>query len=147
MLSSDEGGARPDVIMITADRDITSVRTAGQVLRGLRPEEAVAVALPDCRLPSTGWGWLILYRTRPQAGKRWTDSGEFHDKRGLKNRPPGETRVVPLPLHLVAMWCEHVATFGTADDGRLFFTEPGRSSVTAPTTGPPQAAPRHSGRT
>jgi response regulator of citrate/malate metabolism len=27
-LSSDEGGARPDVIMITADRDITSVRTA-----------------------------------------------------------------------------------------------------------------------
>ncbi|WP_406454621.1 helix-turn-helix domain-containing protein [Streptomyces sp. NBC_01622] len=28
MLSSDEGGARPDVIMITVDRDITSVRTA-----------------------------------------------------------------------------------------------------------------------
>ncbi len=28
LLSSDEGGARPDVIMITADRDITSVRTA-----------------------------------------------------------------------------------------------------------------------
>ena len=90
---------------------------------GLRPEEAVAVALPDCPLPSTGWGRLILHRTRPQAGKRWTDSGEFHDKRGLKNSPPGETRVVPLPPHLVAMWREHVATFGTADDGRLFFTE------------------------
>ncbi|MBP5898084.1 response regulator [Streptomyces scabiei] len=27
-LSADEGGARPDAIMITADRDITSVRTA-----------------------------------------------------------------------------------------------------------------------
>jgi hypothetical protein len=26
----------------------------------------------------------------------------------------------------VAMWREHVATFGTADDGRLFFTEQGR---------------------
>ncbi|MCZ7457979.1 site-specific integrase [Streptomyces sp. WMMC940] len=94
--------------------------------RALRPEEAVAVALPDCRLPRTGWGRLILHRTRPQAGKRWTDTGEFHDERGLKNRPPGETRVVPLPPHLVAMWREHVATFGTADDGRLFFTEQGR---------------------
>ncbi|MEE1762709.1 hypothetical protein [Streptomyces sp. SP18BB07] len=44
----------------------------------------------------------------------------------LKNRPPGETRVVPLPPHLVTMWREHAATFGTADDGRLFFTEQGR---------------------
>ncbi|WP_328829035.1 site-specific integrase [Streptomyces sp. NBC_00252] len=99
---------------------------AGMYYAGLRPEEAVAVALPDCRLPTTGWGRLILHRTRPQAGKRWTDTGEFHDERGLKNRPPGETRVVPLPPHLVAMWREHVATFGTADDGRLFFTEQGR---------------------
>ncbi|MFE1246804.1 tyrosine-type recombinase/integrase [Streptomyces sp. NPDC058741] len=99
---------------------------AGMYYAGLRPEEAVAVALPDCRLPRTGWGRLILHRTRPQAGKRWTDTGEFHDERGLKNRPPGETRVVPLPPHLVAMWREHVATFGTADDGRLFFTEQGR---------------------
>lgn len=63
--------------------------------------------------------------TLPQAGKRWTDSGKFHDERGVKNRPRGETQVVPLP-HLVTMWREHVATFGTADDGRLFFTEQGR---------------------
>lgn len=93
---------------------------------GLRPEEAVAVALPDCRLPTTGWGRLIVHRTLPQAGKRWTDTGQYHDERGLKNRPPGETRVVPLPPHLVALWRESVTTFGTADDGRLFFTEQGR---------------------
>jgi integrase len=93
---------------------------------GLRPEEAVAAALPDCRLPRTGWGRLILHRTRPQAGKRWTDTGRYHDERGLKYRPPGETRVVPLPPQLVALWRDHVATFGTADDGRLFFTEQGR---------------------
>ncbi|MGW1277097.1 tyrosine-type recombinase/integrase [Streptomyces tsukubensis] len=98
---------------------------AGMYYAGLRPEEAVAVELPDCRLPSTGWGRLIVHRTRPQAGKRWTDSGQFHDERGLKNRPPGDTRVVPLPPHLVALWLDHVTTFGTADDGRLFFTERG----------------------
>lgn len=40
---------------------------AGMYYAGLRPEEAVAVALPDCRLPTTGWGRLILHRTRPQA--------------------------------------------------------------------------------
>lgn len=47
------------------------------------------------------------------------------DERGLKNRPPGEIRVVPLPPRLVALWRESVTTFGTADDGRLFFTERG----------------------
>ncbi|GAP46287.1 putative Integrase [Streptomyces azureus] len=34
--------------------------------------------------------------------------------------------MVPLPPYLVALWREHVATFGTADDGRLFFSESGR---------------------
>ncbi|MFD3676452.1 tyrosine-type recombinase/integrase [Streptomyces sp. NPDC058613] len=98
---------------------------AGMYYAGLRPEEAIAVALPDCRLPQTGWGRLIVHRTLPQAGKRWTDTGDYHDDRGLKNRPPGETRVVPLPPHLVTLWRESVTAFGTADDGRLFFSERG----------------------
>ncbi|MFJ8536198.1 hypothetical protein [Streptomyces sp. NPDC093591] len=55
---------------------------AGMYYAGLRPEEAVAAALPDCRLPRTGWGRLIVHRTRPQAGRRWTDTGEYHDDRG-----------------------------------------------------------------
>jgi hypothetical protein len=32
---------------------------------------------------------------------------------------------VPLPPVLVAMWRENIDTFGTADDGRLFFNERG----------------------
>jgi integrase len=98
---------------------------AGMYYAGLRPEEAVAVTLPDCTLPETGWGRLVLHRTRPQAGKKWTDSGEVHDERGLKNRPPGEVRIVPLPPPLVAIWRDSVQTHGTAQDGRLFFTERG----------------------
>ncbi|MFZ3500374.1 tyrosine-type recombinase/integrase [Streptomyces sp. 5.8] len=98
---------------------------AGMYYAGLRPEEAIAVALPDCRLPRTGWGRLIVHRTLPQAGKRWTDTGRYHDERELKNRLPGETRVVPLPPQLVTLWRESVTTFGTADDGRLFFSERG----------------------
>ncbi|GGX04228.1 hypothetical protein GCM10010383_37600 [Streptomyces lomondensis] len=43
---------------------------AGMYYAGPRPEEAVAVALPDCRMPCTGWGRLVLHRTLPQAGKR-----------------------------------------------------------------------------
>ncbi|MGI5196058.1 hypothetical protein ACQEVY_20790 [Streptomyces sp. CA-288835] len=84
------------------------------------------MALSDCRLPSTGWGRLVLHRALPQAGKWWTEAGQFRDERGLKNRPLGEARVVSLPPYLVALWREHVATFGPADDGRLFFSEQGR---------------------
>lgn len=98
---------------------------AGMYYAGLRPEEAVAVTLPDCVLPVEGWGTVVLHVTRPQAGKKWTDTGQLHDERGLKGRPPGETRPVPLPPGLVAMWRESVQTFGTASDGRLFFNERG----------------------
>ncbi len=68
---------------------------AGMYYAGLRPEEAVAVALPDCTLPTSGWGRLVLHRARPQAGKKWTDSGAMHDDRGLKSRPPGDVRILP----------------------------------------------------
>ena len=71
-----------------------------------------------------GFGSL-LHRTRPSVGKQWTDSGETRDDRGLKNRPTEDVRRVPIPPHLVAELREHLATFGTADDGRLFFSEKG----------------------
>ncbi|MCQ9183726.1 tyrosine-type recombinase/integrase [Streptomyces sp. IBSBF 2953] len=98
---------------------------AGMYYAGLRPEEAVAVALPDCVLPAEGWGRVILHITRPQAGKKWTDTGRLHDERGLKGCPSGDTRPVPLPPELVSLWRESVHTFGAADDGRLFFNERG----------------------
>lgn len=98
---------------------------AGMYYAGLRPAEAVAVTLPDCHLPTEGWGRAILHVTRPQVGKKWTDSGQSHDERGLKSRPPGDTRSVPLPPELVNLWSASVDTFGTAGDGRLFFNENG----------------------
>ncbi|GAA0662826.1 hypothetical protein GCM10009548_33050 [Streptomyces malaysiensis subsp. malaysiensis] len=90
-----------------------------------RPAEAVGLALPDCTLPKSGWGRVLLHRTRPLAGKQWTDTGEVHDDRGLKNRAEKETRPVPIPPQLVAILRDHVETYGTADDGRLFFNERG----------------------
>lgn len=98
---------------------------AGMYYAGLRPEEAVAVTLPDCLLPAEGWGEVVVHLARPQAGKKWTDTGCLHDERGLKCRPPGDTRPVPLPPELVALWRESFGTFGTADDGRLIFNERG----------------------
>ncbi|ONK11192.1 tyrosine-type recombinase/integrase [Streptomyces sp. MP131-18] len=90
-----------------------------------RPAEAVGLAIGDCTLPEREWGRVLLHRTRPPAGKQWTGTGEVHDDRGLKNRPERETRPVPIPPRLVTILRDHVDTYGTADDGRLFFNERG----------------------
>ncbi|MFJ8425318.1 tyrosine-type recombinase/integrase [Streptomyces sp. NPDC094021] len=97
---------------------------AAMYFGGLRPAEAVGLVETDLILPERGWG-SALHRTRPSVGKQWTESGETHDDRGLKNRPTEDVRRVPIPPHLVAVLREHLATFGTADDGRLFFSEKG----------------------
>ncbi|MCB5177806.1 site-specific integrase [Streptomyces sp. SMC 277] len=90
-----------------------------------RPAEAVGLTLDQCHLPDTGWGTLTLKETRPVAGKKWTDSGERHDRRGLKSREPDKDRPVPIPPVLVALLREHLTEFGTAPDGRLFGNERG----------------------
>ena len=86
----------------------------------MRPAEVVGLRLNDCHLPEQGWGTLTLRETRPISGKKWTDSGERHDRRGLKAREPGSDRPVPIPPVLVALLRAHVKEFGTAKDGRLF---------------------------
>ncbi|MGW2433267.1 tyrosine-type recombinase/integrase [Streptomyces sp. NPDC001640] len=91
----------------------------------LRPAEVVGLTEADLKLPGNGWGTALLNRTRPSVGKQWTDSGETHDDRGLKNRPVEEVRPVPIPPQLVVMLREHLETFGTAKDGRLFTNERG----------------------
>ncbi|MFJ4281133.1 tyrosine-type recombinase/integrase [Streptomyces massasporeus] len=91
----------------------------------MRPAEVVGLRLDDCYLPETGWGVLTLRETRPVSGKKWTDSGDRHDKRGLKMRDPQADRPVPIPPVLVAMLRAHVKEFGTAGDGRLFQNERG----------------------
>jgi hypothetical protein len=45
---------------------------------GLRPAETQALAIHDCQLPTTGWGHLILAKSRPESNRRWTDSGDTH---------------------------------------------------------------------
>ncbi|MGW8794130.1 tyrosine-type recombinase/integrase [Streptomyces althioticus] len=91
----------------------------------LRPAEAVGLTDADLKLPEVGWGTVLLNRTRPSVGKQWTDSGETHDDRGLKNRPAEEVRLVPIPPQLVTILRQHLDTFGTAEDGRLFTNERG----------------------
>lgn len=68
-----------------------------------------------------------------EAGKQWTDSGEVHDRRGLKHRAPKELRHVPIPPVLVRILREHLARFGTAHDGRLF-RSPGSDAVVQSST-------------
>ena len=85
-----------------------------------RPAEGLALREQDCTLPSQGWGQLALGESRPAAGKRWTDSGEVHDRRGLKHRGTKEVRLVPIPPVLVSVLREHLDRFGAGPDGRLF---------------------------
>ena len=92
---------------------------------GLRPAEAVALQEADCELPNDGWGKLVLARSLPVATKKWTDNGERHESRGLKQRDADAVRVVPIPSWLVSILKAHVKEFGTASDGRLFANERG----------------------
>lgn len=92
---------------------------------GLRPGEAAGLRHDDCLLPNKGWGLLTLQKTRSESIKRYTDSGERHDERGLKHRDVKTTRVVPIPPELVAILREHIEQHGVAEDGRLFRTRTG----------------------
>lgn len=92
---------------------------------GLRPAEAQGLRIQDCELPDDGWGHLTLAQSRPEANRRWSDSGDSHEQRGLKHRAATGTRRVPIPPALVAVLREHIAEFGAAPDGRLFHTRRG----------------------
>lgn len=98
---------------------------AAMYFAALRPEEAVNLHLRNVLLPQLGWGELVLERSRPDAGKDWTDSGQQRDERQLKHRARGETRRVPCPPELTALLHEHIDRYGVASDGRLFIGERG----------------------
>ncbi|MFF5206627.1 tyrosine-type recombinase/integrase [Streptosporangium sp. NPDC000396] len=93
----------------------------------LRPAEASGLRKANCHLPKTGWGTLTLETTRPESKKRYTDSGESNDERGLKHRDEKATRVVPIPPELVAILRDHIDRYGVAEDGRLFRTGTGQT--------------------
>jgi len=57
--------------------------------------------------------------------EQWTDTGDRHENRGLKNRPGRAIRIVPIPDELVTILRAHLARYGHAPDGRLFRSENG----------------------
>ena len=69
----------------------------------LRPEEAVALRRDDLILPARGRGTIILTAACPRTGSAWTSTGTPFEPRGLKHRPDGTIRVVPIPPVLVRM--------------------------------------------
>jgi integrase len=90
----------------------------------LRPEEVMDLRSSNlASLPKHGWGELILTNADPRTDARWTDNGAAHQRRELKHRPPGETRVVPVHPELVALLREHVRKYPPGPGG-LVFTGP-----------------------
>lgn len=99
----------------------------------MRPSEVAALTKAGCHLPEQGWGHLTFADSSPAAGKAYTDDGAVHEHRGLKGRTKGRpnpkarrpARKVPIPPQLVALLRDHIQTYGTAPDGRLFRSERG----------------------
>ena len=103
---------------------------------GLRPEEAINLTADNVILPpqmrnqesrqaqdlpgDEGWGELHIRSATPDAGSEWTDDGSPRDRRQLKHRAEGDSRIVPVHPELTTLLRDHLAHFGTAPDGRLF---------------------------
>ena len=94
---------------------------------GLRPEEAINLAADNVILPprvpdpdDEEWGELHIRSATPDAGSEWTDDGSVRERRQLKHRPEGDSRIVPTHPELTALLREHLAKFGVPPDGRLF---------------------------
>jgi integrase len=86
----------------------------------LRPEEAAALRQDDLILPARGRGRILLSTACPRTATAWTSTGTPYEARGLKHRPSGTIRVVPIPPILTGMLRRHLDQHGTASDGRLF---------------------------
>ncbi|MFE7385863.1 tyrosine-type recombinase/integrase [Streptomyces zhihengii] len=86
----------------------------------MRPAEVAGLKRSNCKLPTQGWGELVLSKSRPEVGSGWTDDGKSYEERGLKRRARKATRPVPIPPVLVAMLRTHLDEQGTAPDGLLF---------------------------
>jgi integrase len=78
----------------------------------------------DAALPAEDagdqWGELVFHTATPEVGKQWTDSGEVHDERHLKERAQGDTRNVPCHPALTAILREHIKEKGLEPGDLLF---------------------------
>jgi integrase len=63
---------------------------------------------------------LHLRSATPDAGSDWTDDGSARERRQLKHRAEGDSRVVPTHPELTKILRDHLAQFASASDGRLF---------------------------
>ena len=111
----------------------------------LRPEEAVALRLADCHpAPATAGACSPSPRACPRTAAAWTSNGTSHEQRGLKHRPDGAVRIVPIPPVLVAMLRAHLRCYGTAPDGRLFRGTRGGTAQRKRSTAAPGTPPARS---
>jgi hypothetical protein len=97
-----------------------AAHSRASVAEALATVTPVALRLADCTLPGSGWGVLRLAAATPRTAAAWTSDGTSYEQRGLKHRPDGAIRMVPVPPVLAAMLRAHVTAYGTAPDGRLF---------------------------
>lgn len=87
--------------------------------------DAVALRVGDATLSATGWGEFLVHEAQPEVGSQWTDTGEVHEKRDLKGRGEGDTRLVPIHPSLVAILREMIKEYGLKSSGLLFPGEKG----------------------
>jgi len=96
---------------------------------GLRPEEAINLAADNViLLPQVwdedsqqwhapgeeDWGELHIRSATPDAGSEWTDDGSPRERRQLKHRAEGDSRIVPVHPELTRLLRAHLKDFGTA---------------------------------
>ena len=72
---------------------------------------------------------MRLTHSQPRSGAKWTDSGKSRERRELKHRAAGDTRLVPVHPELVTLLRDHMDEFGSRP-GRRIFTGP-RGGVVA----------------
>ena len=101
---------------------------------GLRPSEAANLRRINLKLPTAGWGEIVLLSSYQPTRSEWTDDGRAGEERSLKHRAAKATRRVPAHPELVVALHQHLSTFGVGSEDRLFVSRTGRGG--RPLAGP-----------
>lgn len=91
------------------------------LLAGLRPSEVAFLHDVDLDLLDSGWGTVKVWGGTVVPGRRYTETDRQWEDEDQKWRPSGSpARQVPIPPRLVTALREHIAHYGTSEEGRLF---------------------------